>query len=175
MDNSKPKTFMFGPCPLSNIDSESRYTVIHVSHVMSHMSRFMCHMSGVACHLLLTPTATATDPPPANSVPCTLYSVQCTGGTKWKSKFKNRFINLLQALRYRFGHGWSSLNLSTKLEDEKYIYVPSSYIHRAGTVASLELDKFSELGWLLYTGRAPNRAMCKCTACSAKCTKGWGI
>ena len=27
----------------------------------------MCHMSDVTCHLLLTPTATATDPPPANS------------------------------------------------------------------------------------------------------------
>ena len=35
--------------------------------VVSHMSCATCHVSNVACHLSLTPTATATDPHPANS------------------------------------------------------------------------------------------------------------
>ena len=39
----------------------------HVSHASCHVSCAMCHISCVACHLSLTATATATNPPPANS------------------------------------------------------------------------------------------------------------
>ena len=53
----------------------------HVSCVVCHVSCFMCHVSGVrcqvshvlnclspvTCHMPLMPTATATDPTPANS------------------------------------------------------------------------------------------------------------
>ena len=39
----------------------------HVSHVRYHLSGATCHMSCISCHMLLTPTATATDPLPANS------------------------------------------------------------------------------------------------------------
>ena len=39
----------------------------HVSHVTCHVSCVMCHMAHVTCHLSLTPTATATEPPPAYS------------------------------------------------------------------------------------------------------------
>ena len=38
-----------------------------VKNVMCRVSRVMCHVSRVTCHLSLTPTATATDPFPANS------------------------------------------------------------------------------------------------------------
>ena len=38
-----------------------------VSRAMCHVSRVVCHLSPVTCHLSLTPTATDTDPPPANS------------------------------------------------------------------------------------------------------------
>ena len=39
----------------------------HVSLVMCHVSFVACHVSRVTYHVSLTPTATATDPPPANS------------------------------------------------------------------------------------------------------------
>ena len=43
----------------------------HVSCVTCHVSCVTCHMSHIPCHLspftILTPTATTTDPPPANS------------------------------------------------------------------------------------------------------------
>ena len=49
--------------------------VCHVSNVMcqvscvtSHISHFMCHISLVTYPLSPTPTATATDPPPNNSL-----------------------------------------------------------------------------------------------------------
>ena len=38
-----------------------------MSGVMCQASRVTCHKSCVACHLSLLPTATATDPPPADS------------------------------------------------------------------------------------------------------------
>ena len=38
-----------------------------MSIVTCHLSRVICHQSPVTCHLSLTPTAAATDPPPANS------------------------------------------------------------------------------------------------------------
>ena len=38
-----------------------------MSHVTFHMSHVTCRMLRVTCHLSLTPTATATDPSPANS------------------------------------------------------------------------------------------------------------
>ena len=55
------------------------YVSCHVSRVMCHISRVACYLSlvtccmlPVACHMSLTPTATATDPPHANS--STLHS-----------------------------------------------------------------------------------------------------
>ena len=39
----------------------------HTSHVMCHVSCVTCRVSPVTCHLSLLLTATATDPPPANS------------------------------------------------------------------------------------------------------------
>ena len=39
----------------------------HVSWVTCHMSPVACHLSLVTCHLSLTPTAKATDRPPANT------------------------------------------------------------------------------------------------------------
>ena len=54
--------------------SQTFITFRQVSGVMSQVSLVTCNMSGVACHmspvnyhLSLTPTATATDPPPDNS------------------------------------------------------------------------------------------------------------
>ena len=41
--------------------------ICHVSHVPCQLSCVMCCMSHVTCHLSLTPTASDTDPPPANS------------------------------------------------------------------------------------------------------------
>ena len=38
-----------------------------MSHITYHMSPVTCHVSHVTCHMLLMPTATATDPPRANS------------------------------------------------------------------------------------------------------------
>ena len=38
----------------------------HVSCVMCQVSHITCHMSPVTCHMSLTPTAAATDTPPAN-------------------------------------------------------------------------------------------------------------
>ena len=43
-----------------------------MSHAMCHVSCIVYHMSPVTCHMRLTPTATATDPAPANSP--TIYS-----------------------------------------------------------------------------------------------------
>ena len=40
----------------------------HVSCVMCHVSCVLCPVSRVTCHLSLMPTATATDPLPANSL-----------------------------------------------------------------------------------------------------------
>ena len=39
-----------------------------MSRLRCHMSRLWCHMSCVACHLSLMQAATATDPPPVNSL-----------------------------------------------------------------------------------------------------------
>ena len=38
-----------------------------MSTIRCHVSHVMCHMSRVTYYLSITPTATATDPPPANS------------------------------------------------------------------------------------------------------------
>ena len=38
----------------------------HVSYVTCHVSHVGSHVSPVTSHLSLTPTATATDPPPAS-------------------------------------------------------------------------------------------------------------
>ena len=43
------------------------HVMCHVSHVKWSLSHVMCHVSPVTCHLSLAPTATATDPPLANS------------------------------------------------------------------------------------------------------------
>ena len=39
----------------------------HILLVLCQMSRVTCRVSPVTCQLSLTPTATATDPPPGNS------------------------------------------------------------------------------------------------------------
>ena len=52
----------------------------HVSCVTCHVSPVTCHLSPITCHLSLTPTATATDPPPTNSPLCTVG---------WFTKTKN--------------------------------------------------------------------------------------
>ena len=63
------------------------FVICHVSHityplsrVTSHLSPVTCHMPPVPCHLspVTKPTATATDPPPANSP--VMYS-----RLKWKT------------------------------------------------------------------------------------------
>ena len=36
-------------------------------YIMCQVSNVMCYVSDVNCHMSLTPTATATNPPPANS------------------------------------------------------------------------------------------------------------
>ena len=41
--------------------------LLHVVCVTYHMSLVICHIKCFACHLSLMPSATATDPPPANS------------------------------------------------------------------------------------------------------------
>ena len=56
---------------LSHVTCDISHVTCDISHVMCHSARFMphCHVSHVTCqcHLSLTPTATVTDPPPANS------------------------------------------------------------------------------------------------------------
>ena len=43
------------------------HLMCHVSSVTCHMSYVICQMSHFTCHMSLTPTATAMDPPLANS------------------------------------------------------------------------------------------------------------
>ena len=46
---------------------QASHITCHMSCVMCHFSRFTCCMSPGTCQMSLTPTATATEPPPANS------------------------------------------------------------------------------------------------------------
>ncbi len=55
------------------------------------MSHVTCHMSHVTCHLSPMPTATATDPPPANS-PTMHYVGWCAQNKKTEKKFKTTKI-----------------------------------------------------------------------------------
>ena len=52
----------------SRTDSK-QYKIIkkNIKIKVNYWSCVVCHMSPVSCHLSLTPTVTATDPPPANS------------------------------------------------------------------------------------------------------------
>ena len=45
-----------------------------LSGITCQVSQVMCRMSHVTCHMSLTPTATATDPPPAD------YCIRYQGG-----------------------------------------------------------------------------------------------
>ena len=74
-----------------------------MSFVRCHMSCVMCRMSPVTCHMSLTPTATATDPTPANSptvLSRMLLRQKCTTSprkkTHWEGQTlcRGRIINL---------------------------------------------------------------------------------
>ena len=52
---------------MSHVTYHMSRVTCHVSHDTCHMSHVMCHLSPIICHLSLTPTATATNPPPSNS------------------------------------------------------------------------------------------------------------
>ena len=56
-------------CHVSGVMCYVSFVRCQVSHVMCHVPHITCHMSPVTstCHMSLTPTATATDPPSANS------------------------------------------------------------------------------------------------------------
>ena len=54
---------------------------------MCHVSHFPVHLLHVNCHLSLTPTATATDPPPANSP--TMHSWLVFKDPKYQQKNQN--------------------------------------------------------------------------------------
>ena len=62
------------------------YVMCHLSFVICHVSHVTCHMIHVACHLSLTPTTTATDPPPANSP--TIHSRRVCKDTKTQKNVK---------------------------------------------------------------------------------------
>ena len=48
-------------------DYKRSYIMCHMSCVTCHITCVMCPVLHVTCHLSLTPKATATEPPPANS------------------------------------------------------------------------------------------------------------
>ena len=54
-------------CHVSCVMCHLSCVMCHVSCVMCHVSYVACRVSSVTCHLSQTQTATATDPPPANS------------------------------------------------------------------------------------------------------------
>ena len=62
----------------------------HVSRITCHVSCVMLLVSHVTCHLSLTPTATATDPPPANSP--IMHSRLVGKEPKIPKKFKTQII-----------------------------------------------------------------------------------
>ena len=67
-------------CHVSCVICHVSYIMCHMSCVICHMSHVACHLSPDTCHLILTPTATATDPPPANSA--TMHSTLVFEGKK---------------------------------------------------------------------------------------------
>ena len=68
-------------CHVSHIMCYMSWFTYHVSHVRRHMSHVAFHTLYVTCHSSLMPTATATDPYPANS--------SLMQGTKTPKKFKH--------------------------------------------------------------------------------------
>ena len=70
-------------CNASHVRCQVSGVRCHMSGVMCCMSGVMCCVSTVTCHLSLTPTATATDPPPANS-----HIMACTLRKKYKKQKK---------------------------------------------------------------------------------------
>ena len=54
-------------CQLPAVTCHLSPVTCHLSPVTCHLSLVTCHLSPVNCHLSLTPLATATYPPPANS------------------------------------------------------------------------------------------------------------
>ena len=53
-------------CNVSHAMCQVSHVMCHMSHLTPYVSCAACHVSHVTCHMLLTPTATATDPPPDN-------------------------------------------------------------------------------------------------------------
>ena len=51
--------------PYSRTDTKKNSAVtVQVLHFTCHLSTVICHLLPITCHMSLTPTATATDPPP---------------------------------------------------------------------------------------------------------------
>ena len=69
----KRETLNLSMCADSSADTKMKFFLqkrkknIYMSPVTCHMSCVTCFLSPVTCHMSLTQTATATDPPPANS------------------------------------------------------------------------------------------------------------
>ena len=69
----------------------------HLSRVMCQVSQVLCHMLRVTCHFSLTPTATATDPPAANSP--TMHSrLVCKHQTNQKNSKRKKSSELSKNL-----------------------------------------------------------------------------
>ena len=71
-------------------EKEEKNVMCHMSGVTCHMSHVADHLSPVTCHLSLTPTATATDPPPASSP--IMHSRLVRKDQKNPKKFKTKKI-----------------------------------------------------------------------------------
>ena len=63
-----PHTGDFESVDVSSFMCQVPYVIRHMSCVTCHLSQVKCHLLCVTCHMSLMQTATAMDPPPANSL-----------------------------------------------------------------------------------------------------------
>ena len=90
------------------------HVTCQVTRVMCHVSYITFHVSCVACHLSITPTASATDPPPANSP--NMHSRLVPKDPKTLKKFKTQKIIKTAKTRKCLGYA----NISDALFDQKF-------------------------------------------------------
>ena len=72
--------------------------ICYMSHFICHMIPVTCHLPPVPCHLspVTKPTATATDPPPANSAQCAGMNTEIDERSDFGNSFPICFLSIIK-------------------------------------------------------------------------------
>ena len=107
-------------CQRSDVTCRMSHVTCNMCSVMSHASCVTtCHVSRVLCHLSQTPTATATDPPTANSPimhsRLVLKDPKTQKNAKLKKNLNNKTKTCVEVILYSIHSITRSLQFTGKL------------------------------------------------------------